>query len=73
MIETMTIAECCDRMRDLGIHIGNRALADGIESGIFPFGEVISKPDQRRRNFLIYTARFNEWAESLGAKPYELS
>lgn len=46
-----------------GMHMGNKAIAECIERGIFPFGTVISTGKTGRRTFIIMKADFDKWLE----------
>lgn len=53
MSPRMTLAEVGEEFRKAGISIDNRRLADGIESGEFPFGRLINTSPGGRRTFWI--------------------
>lgn len=59
----MTLAEVLGEMRERGMPIGQGALSDGIENGVFPFGRVMSTGKTGRRQFLILRKDFEAWAE----------
>lgn len=68
----MTLEDVAQEMRRMGCPIGKIALADGMISGVFPFGKVLSIGPTGRRSFLILRADFNTWAEkNLGGGTHE--
>lgn len=63
-IETMTIYDCVQEMRRMGMRTCQAAVADGIETGLFPFGTMVKK-NRCRRKFQIYRVDFDRWAKSV--------
>lgn len=53
MSPRMTLAEVGNEFRKAGISIDNRRLADGIETGEFPFGKLLNVSTGGRRTFWI--------------------
>lgn len=51
----MTLREVVDAMRKYGMSMSDSTLADGIESGIFPFGHYISG------TYIIMRKDFEDW------------
>ena len=65
----MTLEDAAAEFRAAGCSIGKKALADGIEKGIFPFGSILNTGKTGRRHILILTADFRKWAkENLGGE-----
>lgn len=51
---TMTIQDVAHLFREYGIPIELRRLADGIASGVYPFGRVVRTSANGRRTFEIW-------------------
>lgn len=64
MKPTMTLAECAAAMREHGIHCSASGIADGIESGAYPFGRIKSTGPTGRRTAEIFTDKFYSWIKS---------
>ena len=61
-IETMTLNELAESMRTLGLSVNNSALANAIESGLYPFAICYrAKEANSHRHFEIYRKLFNKW------------
>ena len=61
-IETMTLNELAESMRQLGLTVNNNALASAIEAGLYPFAICYrSKESNAHRHFEIYRKLFNQW------------
>lgn len=58
----MTIQEVCRDMRERGMPISPKSLADGIQVGAFPFGKVLSTSGTGIRNILILRRDYEAWA-----------
>lgn len=61
---TMTVAQVYYELRALGIRTSPQRIAAGIESGAYPFGELLSKGETGRRSFLIWRVDFEAWVRS---------
>lgn len=59
----MTLDDVVLDMRDRGMKMGKKTLADAIESGYFPFGKVISTGANGVRNILIMRKDYENWAD----------
>lgn len=64
-IRTLTLQECCERMREYGLKIGAEVLREGLEQGVFPFGTVVvpktpTGADRRPRVF-IFAGLLEKW------------
>jgi hypothetical protein len=59
----MTLDDVVLDMRDRGMKMGKKTLADAIESGYFPFGKVISIGANGVRNILIMRKDYENWAD----------
>jgi len=58
----MTTKEVCDDMRRRGCKIGEPALRQGIELGLYPFGTLVCTGETGRRVFLILRVNYEKWA-----------
>ena len=68
---TMTITQVYKELRAAGIRSSPQRIAAGIESGAYPFGEVLSKGETGRRSFLIWRVDFEAWLESKMPKNHQ--
>lgn len=59
---TMTLAEVVADMRSRGVKIKESTVSNGIASGAFPFGSVLSTGETGRRSFLILRCDYEKWA-----------
>lgn len=59
----MSVHEVMAEMRKRGMAISQYVLADGIEQGMFPFGQVVRKGPTGKRCFLILRKDFESWAQ----------
>ena len=57
----MTIPEVARDMRQEGFPISERFLAEGIETGEYPFGRVLRTGPTGRRTFLINRRDYENW------------
>lgn len=60
----MTINEVCQDLRNIGMGMTQKTVADGIESGAFPFGKVLSVTNGRR-HILILRQDYEKWKENM--------
>lgn len=51
-------------MRKVGIHTSPVVIADGIASGVYPFGRVVSTGPTGRRHFEIFAVDFYAWLKT---------
>lgn len=58
---TMTLKEVTDAMRRAGFRTSETRVADGIEAGRYPFGEVIGVGKTGRRQIEILRVDFTAW------------
>ena len=61
----MTLNEVCSDMRHWGFGTSQKTLADGIASGIFPFGRVLSVSESGVRHILILRKDYEKWKEEM--------
>jgi len=62
---TVTVNEALAIMRKAGIPITAVTLADGIETGVYPFGRMVRKSEiTGRRTFEIYRVDLQQWLDS---------
>lgn len=61
---TMTVKEVVQTMRQAGIQCSERIVSDGIASGMYPFGAVVSVGETGRRTLQIFRVDFEAWLES---------
>ena len=66
----MTTKEVCDDMRSRGCKIGEPALRQGIETGLYPFGSLINTGETGRRVFHILRVDYMRWADE-NLPPYK--
>ncbi len=57
-IETLTIKQAVDELRELGMNITPDRLRAGINQGVFPFGICIQ---MKNFEFEIYRVPFEKW------------
>lgn len=62
-IRTISFTELLNRMRMLGISIGQDALRNGIAQGAFPFATAIAPGESSGRHmvYIIFERLFDEW------------
>ena len=66
IVPVMTFRELREEMRTYGICIGNDALASAIEQGVYPFASCYRVTGSKRRKFVIYRKKFEEWLTEHG-------
>lgn len=64
-IETMSVQQTVETLRELGVKTSAETLRRGIEQGVYPFGVCISGGTQPV--YQIFRRLFDEWAASLAA------
>lgn len=69
---TMTVNEVVYAMRAAGIQCRARIVSDGIASGMYPFGTVVSVGETGRRTLQIFRVDFEAWLESKTPKSNQL-
>lgn len=57
----MTLRECVEAMRDLGIRCSPTLVGDAIERGVYPFGRVKAVGKTGKRAFEIWRVDFEDW------------
>jgi hypothetical protein len=67
-IEMYTVLEAVDRLRSVGVSIGQNTLRDGIGQGAFPFGIFIR---QKHPVYKIFKRQRDEWIAERAARPKE--
>ena len=60
VIETMTVQEVCDALRDMGVKTTPVKIRAAIAQGVYPFGIRIQMEHQE---FEIYRALFEKWVD----------
>lgn len=60
---TLSINETLAIMREAGVPASGASLADGIESGAYPFGRLVRKSESGRRTFEIFVVDLRRWLE----------
>lgn len=65
MKPTMTMREVVNAMREVGFRTSEETVADGIESGRYPFGTLISSGKTGRRHFEILRVDFEKWLKEV--------
>lgn len=58
---TMTLQECAEAMRAKGFRISPSRIRDGLESGAYPFGRIVSVVATGRKNTEIFRVMFEAW------------
>lgn len=61
---TMTLREVYYAMREAGIRCNVKMISDGIASGAYPFGRVVSVGETNRRTLEIFRVDFEAWLET---------
>lgn len=61
MKPVMTLKECAEELRRLGVRTSETAIADALEAGIYPFGRLKSLGKTGRRTFEIWRVDFERW------------
>ena len=61
---TMTATECVEVLRRYGVNSSIKTLIDGIESGVYPFGRIVSTGETGRRYVEIFRVDFCQWLQS---------
>lgn len=61
MRPTMTLREVAEAMRAVGFRTSEPMIVNGIESGRYPFGAVISVGKTGRRRVEILRVDFDAW------------
>lgn len=65
---TMTLSEVVTAMRKAGFKTGETAVADAIETGRYPFGQVVGRGKTGRRKLEIFRVDFEKWLkEKIGS------
>ena len=64
-IKALTTAEASERLRAAGLRMSPETLRDGIQQGVFPFGDVIRSKNDNPRCY-VYERKLMEWAEERG-------
>lgn len=65
MSPQMTLKEVVDTMRSAGFKTSEIRIADGIEAGRYPFGDILSTSGTGRRRFEILRVDFEKWLASV--------
>lgn len=60
-LPNMTLKECTEAMRDVGIRCTETSIADAIELGIYQFGRVKHIGKTGRRTIEIWRVDFEKW------------
>lgn len=61
---TVTVNETLSILRAAGMPATASTLADGIESGVYPFGRMVRKSESGRRTFEIFRVDLMSWIDS---------
>ena len=64
MAITMTVVEVVAELQKAGMKTSSRHIADGIESGAYPFGRMVKKSASGYRSFEIFRTDFFDWLAS---------
>jgi hypothetical protein len=60
MIEALTAAEATERLRAEGLRISPDTIRDGIQQGVFPFGDCVMSGDKPKWCY-IYGPKLEAW------------
>lgn len=63
---TMTLSEVVTVMRKAGFKTGEASVANAIEAGRYPFGQVVGQGKTGRRKFEIFRVDFEKWLKEKG-------
>ena len=66
MIEQLSLNEARRYLSDHGMKIGNVALANGLEQGVFPFGVCVN--NDGNRDFFIYKALVDKFIKEISGE-----
>ena len=61
---TMTLQQVYEAMRAAGIKTSKQVISNGIATGAYPFGRVVSIGQTGRRTIEIYRVDFDSWLKS---------
>ncbi len=64
---TVTLHECEDILRSYGIRCSAAGIAEGIESGAYPFGRIKRVGRSGRRDTEIFRVDLMNWLREKGA------
>ena len=59
--QTMTIKEVYEDLRKSGFKSSPQKISDGIVSGLYPFGQVLSIGETGKRTFQILRTDYEDW------------
>lgn len=65
---TVTLHECEDILRSYGIRCSASGIADGIESGAYPFGRIKGVGPSGMRQTEIFRVDLMNWLREKGAE-----
>ena len=68
---TMTLQECAEAMRAKGFRISPVRIRDGLESGAYPFGRIVSVGETGRKNTEIFRVMFEAWLREVCGEEIE--
>lgn len=60
MVETMTVKQAVEVLRNHGMKIGTSAVMAGLAAGAYPFGDCYRMPSGTMR-YTVYARLLNEW------------
>ena len=62
----MTLNECTQVLRSLGVRTSPATICNSIENGVYPFGVIKSVGPNGRRSTEIYRVKFDAWLREMG-------
>lgn len=65
-IETMTVEQTVEALREFGMRINAEKLRNGIRQGVYPFGDCVRM--EKQDSFDIYAELFKSWAAERAAE-----
>lgn len=60
MIKALTAQEATERLRDAGLRISPETVREGIQQGVFPFGDCVMT-DGRPKWCYVYATKLEAW------------
>ena len=68
MIEALTAQEATERLRAAGLRISAETVRDGIQQGVFPFGDCVMSGDKLKWCY-IYANKLEAWIKERELEP----
>ena len=68
MIKALTAQEATERLRVAGLRISAETVRDGIQQGVFPFGDCVMSGDKLKWCY-IYANQLENWIQERELAP----